>query len=172
MKNLQNLYTPKKHKTSIDSQKLRLSESIKKTNKYEILLKNKIEKLSYKNLRDCIFEISTNLPASQNYIENYLKSSSVFDNNYKVVPLKNLTENFLNMKNDFEVIEEKKIILDFYEIKNYLNLREKNDIREIFENLKSFEFREILKKILEGNFFEIEKKKKNRGVKKKKKIFY
>ena len=115
-----------------------------------MLLKQELKKMSYKAMADCLFDISTQIPTSQEVIQHYLPHISIIENQ---TSLRELTNNYQNQvtllsqtsKNLKENLKNVDIYQDLGLIENFLQGTQ--DFDDIQENVKSDYLRNILGKI-------------------------
>lgn len=141
--------TPKKTPNPFHDEE-HITNSIQKAENNEQMLKHELKKMSYKAMADCLFDISTQIPNSQEVIQHYLPMVSIIDNQ---TSLKELTNNYQNsilkLTQTSKNLKENLISIDIYEdlalIDNFL--QGSQDFDDIQENVKNDYLRDILRKI-------------------------
>ncbi len=87
--------TPIKVKKGVVFGNKALTQSLKKNQECEVLLKTSIKRMSYKAISDCLFELAVKQPSTQPVIENYLKKTLITKD---TLSLRDLTQDFINSR--------------------------------------------------------------------------
>lgn len=149
--------------TPSKSVKMNLEEkmdSLQKTELHSQRLKNELKKMSYKAMAECLFEISTQIPTSQELIQSYLPKISIVENQ---TSLRELAHNFHSSVAQFnhnqliikEELKMSSLIDDFTQISGVLQGNQ--EVQDIYENVKNDLLRQMLRKMHPSNESQREK---------------